>query len=298
MPPETAEQAAPADSQEMAHAIEDKLTQQFDQADPPPKAKAAEPDKEGEEQPTPEFTEVEYEGETYQVPSKLKEAIIQKGDYTRKTQEVADSRRQIELQAEAFRVAQMEQAFAQTIHEPMRNIAVIESRTKALLDNWASLDTDQKQELLFLDKQREQFQRDIEGKRQEFIQGQTKAFEELKTKSMDIVRKSIPGWSPELAQEITKHALSDGYTQQEISSITDPRHVKTLWKARQFDLLQAKAKTPAAKTPDVVKPGASNRMPQQVKDNLSFRKGLKAATSSTEKARLIEDLFARNFERR
>jgi hypothetical protein len=297
MPPEAAEQAAPADSQEMAKSIEEKLTQQFDQADPPPKAKATETE-EVEAQPEAEFAEVEYEGETFTVPAKLKEAVIQKGDYTRKTQEVADSRRQIELQAEAFRVAQMEQAFQQTISEPVRNIAVIEARTKALLDNWASLDTDQKQELLFLDKQREQFAREIDGKRQEFIQGQTKAFDELKAKSMEIIRKSIPGWSDDLGKEITKHALSDGYTQQELSSITDPRHVKTLWKARQFDLLQAKAKTPAPKTPAIVKPGPTNPMPQQVKENLSFRKEMKQATSSTAKAKLIEDRFARSFERR
>lgn len=283
-------------SEEVAQSIEDKLTAQFDQAAPKVQAKApTETDVEGEEQPAPEFAEVEYEGETFQVPVKLKEAVIQKADYTRKTQEVAEARRHIELQNEGFRLAQAEQAFAQTIAEPTQQLAIIAARTKDLLDNWQSLTTDQKQELLFLDKQRDGIADAIQVKRHEFQSAQKQALEKLQAQAMESVRKNIPGWSPELAQEITRHALSDGYTQAELNSIVDPRHVKTLWKARQFDALQAKAKvTPTP--PKVVKPGASNPMPQAVKDKLGFQKQMKSATSSSQKARLIEERLARSFK--
>jgi hypothetical protein len=288
-------------SESVAQSIEDRLTAQFDHATPPKQAKAQpetpteSPDGEIPEQPVPEFAEVEYEGETFQVPTKLKEAVIQKADYTRKTQEVAEARRQIELQNESFRMAQAEQEFNQTVSEPTQQLAIIAARTKDLLDNWQSLTTDQKQELLFLDKQRDSIAGTIQVKRKEFEGAQKQALEKLRAQAMESVRKSIPGWSPELAQEITKHAMSDGYTQAELSNIVDPRHVKTLWKAKQFDALQAKAKS-TPPPPKIVKPGASNPMPQAVKDKLGFQKQMKVATSSSQKARLIEERLARSFK--
>lgn len=294
----SSEQAAQADSPESsvktAQEIEDSLAAKFEQAEPEEKA-APEPESTDTAEEGDGLEEVEYEGASYRVPPPLKEAIIRQSDYTNKTREVAEAKRHIELQGEAFKLAQAESAFQQTISEPVSNLAILEARTKDLLQNWQSLSVDQKQELLFLDKQREAINREIEGKRREFDEKQRASMHELLTKTQEAVRKSIPGWNDELAKEITSHALKDGYTQQELSSISDARHIKTLWKAREYDRLQAKAKAPAVKTPPVVKPGPSNPMPQQTKDKLAFRKEMNKASSPTQKARLIEERFAKQF---
>jgi hypothetical protein len=83
--------------------------EQTDQAPTPEDATNESP--QGEDSTAPSFEEVEYEGELYQVPPKLKEAIIRQSDYTKKTQEVAETRKLIEHQQSQLRVAQQQAAF-------------------------------------------------------------------------------------------------------------------------------------------------------------------------------------------
>ena len=46
--------------------------------------------------------EIEYEGEKYKVPKSLKDAFLRQSDYTRKTQEVAEQRKEFERQRDQF----------------------------------------------------------------------------------------------------------------------------------------------------------------------------------------------------
>lgn len=286
--------------EQTAQSIEDRLAGEFEQAEPQARTKAATPEKttdNPDREPDVEgdgLEEVEYDGETFRVPTKLKEAIIHKADYTQKTQAVAEKQRNIELQSEQIRIHNLEREFNQTISEPLNSLNLIESRTKLLLNNWEKLSAEEKQEILYLDKQKEAFSREIESKRNEFNVGLQKSLAELRSKALETVKKAIPGWNETLAKEITEHAVSDGYTNQELSSITDPRHLKTLWKAREYDKLKAKAVATPAKVTQV-KPGASNPMTPQVKDKLAFRKEMDKASTPTQKARLIEERFAKQF---
>lgn len=285
-----------------AQAIEDRLTKGFEQSAPIKTTKAAEtPDKQTDDpdavvEEGDGLEEVEYEGETFKVPAKLKEAIIHKADYTQKSQANAEKQRVLDLQTEQFRVRELEREFEQTISEPLNNLNLIESRTKLLLANWSTLTADEKQEITYLDKQKEQIVKEIEGKKNEFANGMKKSQAELRTKLVDTVAKSIPNWSPAVAKDITEHAISDGYTNQELSSITDPRMFKTLWKAREYDRLKAKATATPLKAA-VVKTGASTPMPQATKDKFAFKKSMASATTATQKSRLIEDKLTREFSR-
>lgn len=63
----------------------------------------------------PEYADVEYDGKVYQVPPNLKEAFLRQQDYTRKTQEVAEIRKQAEAyraEAEQVRSASQEELSA------------------------------------------------------------------------------------------------------------------------------------------------------------------------------------------
>lgn len=295
MPQAAAEQAPTGDSEiQTAQQIEDRLAKGFEQAEPEESQEAEAPAAEETEPEGDGLEEVEYEGETFRVAPKLKEAIIQKGDYTKKSQEVAEARRNIEHQQEQMRVAALQRDFEKSVAEPMQNLALIESRTKLLLSNWQTLSADEKQEILYLDKQREQISRDIDGKHQEFVKGLETSLRGLRAKALENVSKAIPGWKNEHLKDITEHALSEGYTNQELSSITDPRHIKTLWKAREYDRLRAQAvKTPAKVT--AVKPQASHQMPEKVKQKFALKKDIGKAQGATAKARAMEDYFAKQF---
>lgn len=68
------------------------------------------------QQPAEDFEEIEFDGEQFNVPKKLKEAFLRQSDYTKKTQEVAEQRKAIEAQAQSVQVTQRRQAeFAQDI---------------------------------------------------------------------------------------------------------------------------------------------------------------------------------------
>lgn len=278
-------------------SLVDQLAKSFDQGPEPDPTEPQAAIPEGEEA-TEEvgdgFEEVEYEGSTYKVPAPLKEAIIQKADYTSKTQEVANARRNVELLQDAMKAAQAEQAFTGSIASELNQLAATEARQKDLIARWNTLSMEDKQEVYLLDKQMQSLQQGIDGKRQQFGHEQTRIANELKEKAKDVVRKSIPNFTDQLAKDIAEHAISEGYTKQEIDAIWDPRHAKTLYKAMQFDRLQ-KAAVKAPKPVAVVKPGASNPMPAQVKNDLSMRKAQKSASTSSDKAKVIQARLEASF---
>jgi hypothetical protein len=84
----------------------------------------------GAETATPEDAEIEYEGEKFKVPAKLKDAFLRQSDYTRKTMEVAEMRRAIE--AQKTEVEQLSTASQEQI-EAVISAKTAEARVKDLL---------------------------------------------------------------------------------------------------------------------------------------------------------------------
>lgn len=81
----------------------------------------------------------------------------------------------------------------------------------------------------------------------------------------------IPGWSENLYASVLRAGVENGYRQEEVGSVTDPRAIKVLWKAMKYDELQ-KAKPSVEKrvaaVPKVIKPGnaESREAPNPEKD--------------------------------
>jgi hypothetical protein len=81
----------------------------------------------GADEASPKAVEVEYEGKKYSLPPELKDALLRQSDYTRKTTEVAEQRREVESLK-----AQVEQ-LSTASHEQIE--AVISAKTaKARVD--------------------------------------------------------------------------------------------------------------------------------------------------------------------
>jgi hypothetical protein len=79
----------------------------------------------------------------------------------------------------------------------------------------------------------------------------------------ETLKTEIPGWGNELYGKILKAAVDQGFKSEEANNITDPRAIKALWKAMQYDALQkakpSVEKRSAPQTPKVVKPGGGEK---------------------------------------
>lgn len=279
-------------------SIEDRLMAQFEPEQPeveaPPEQQEEGQEAAPESEAQPEFQEIEYEGKTYQVPPELKDAILRQSDYTKKTTEVSERQRAIEQKELQLRAAETERNFHQKVKDDITAIQKIDFQ----IEQWKSVDvTGMTSEELWkvsrqvdqLKDKRAELANGINGKYQAYQQEQTQLQQEMLSKANESVSKLIKGWGPDAQKAIREYALAEGYTTPELDSLADPRLVKTLWKAQQFDKLQAQQVQGKVKTVPTVKPGSSNPMPQQVKDQFALKKTLSnKSLTSAQKAKAIE----------
>lgn len=285
-------------------SIADRVAAQFGIIEDPPE-QAAEPTEAAPaaeetetasevEAPAEEFAEIEYEGARYQVPKALEKAILQQKDYTQKTQSVANQAREWEAVHEQGRLHRLRTEFEASVKAELTQLEAYDSVLNQPIE-WDKVPDSEVPRLLAQRNQwkenREALARTLQAKQQEFGQNYEKAVNEAKAKSLDAISKSIPNWSEASLKEIREHAKTDGYTEAELAAIDlDPRHIKTLHKAMQYDKLmasKAKAVQTAAKAPPMVKPGTQRPMPQAVKNDLALRKAQTNAKDSAERARII-----------
>lgn len=286
-------------------SIEDRLAAQFE-TEQPEQQQAEQPEQvdntpEPEsEKPTPEFVETEFNGKTYQVPPELKDALMAQSDYTRKTTEVAERAKAIEQQQLAYKAWEAERNFNTAVKDEIAQIQEIDFSLK----QWKSIDatgmtSDQlwqiSREVEKLKERRDELKNGVNAKWNKHQQELIALANEAQSKAQEAVAKSIKGWGPEAKAAMRDYAMSEGYTAAEIDTLADPRMVKTIWKAQQYDKLQSQKIQGQVKVAPTVKPGSSNPMPQQVKNQLAERKQINAAKTSADKAKVIERMMERRF---
>jgi hypothetical protein len=251
-----------------------------------------------------EFVEVEYEGERWSVPKKLSKAIIQESDYTKKTQEVADQRKQVEYQAAQLKLAESERQFAETVRPELTTLMQLDQQLaqfKAL--DWNNLSTDEafRYKLTHdqLKEQKAALESELGSKRARFDQEMQAAYREMLDKGIETLKRSIPNFGEGTAKEIVEYAERDGYTKDEVAQIIDPRYIKTLWKAAQYDRLQSQSKATAStlqKVAPIGKAAPSNPMSPQTKDYLNYRKTIqKLPKGSQQHQAVVKDRIASIF---
>lgn len=119
-----------------AAATEDNLAARPDDAeretlDPPSEERSGDED---------ETVEIEYEGQVYELPRPLKDALLRQADYTRKTMELADQRRVLAVDR-----AGIEQAQAMTLdefHAASRLDEITEQLEGLAGQDWSGVDLD------------------------------------------------------------------------------------------------------------------------------------------------------------
>ena len=201
---------------------------------------------ENESTADPDEEEVEYEGEKYKVPAKLKDALLRQSDYTRKTQEVAEIRRQTE--AEKQMIAQ-EREF---IQHNLKDVATVTALDQQIAQyqgvNWDQLtESDPVQamklerQLRNLQSQREQAAAAVTQRQAHFVQMQQQEAARQLQEGQRVLQREIPGWNESLARELVDYGLKRGYAPEVLQNIRNPQFVIDLHNSYQFTKLREKA---------------------------------------------------------
>lgn len=226
------------------------------------------------------LAEVEYEGKTYKVAPELQKALLRQSDYSRKMNEVSAKDKVLSQRMEAAEVmAQGAQELAEAIAETklidrqLKHYEGVDLRALRSENPAEFAAVAAEIQMLRMSKaDAEAKTAAINGKVQT---AKSQDYAALKTEMAKALDKHLPGWKGDLGVKITGYALSLGYTEDDVSKLTDPRVVVALDKARRYDAMHAskgELKAKAADVPRIVKPGAPVRRDKTNDAMSSFRK--------------------------
>ena len=263
-------------------------------------------EEEQSEDEVPALLKLKVNGEDVEKPLDEVVALAQQGlDYTQKTQQVAEQRKELEVYAESIKA--QEQAFQEQMQ--LNNVLIEDVAKITSLDqqlnqyanvNWNQLsDNDfvEAQKLFFtynqLQQERSQLVSQFEVKKQQVVQKQTQLMAEKIAKGKEILAKEIPNWSPETNQALLSTGKDYGFSDVELNAIVDPRHVKVLHDAMQWRKLQqnstVKKKVSSAKP--VVKPGSKDTKAEANSNHRNLREQLRKTGKSDAAQKLIENML-------
>ena len=254
----------------------------------------------------PAILKLKVNGEEVEKPLDEVVALAQQGlDYTQKTQQVAEQRKELETYAEQIKA--QEQAFQQQMQ--LNNVLIEDVAKITALDqqlnqysnvNWQELsDNDfvEAQKHFFtynqLQQERSALVSQFEAKKQQIASQQAQLMADRVAKGKEVLAKEIPGWSQETTQQLVTVGKEYGFSDAELNSIVDPRHVKVLHDAMQWRKLQqnstVKKKVSSAKP--VVRPGAKDTKAEANSNVRNLREQLRKTGKSDAAQKLIENML-------
>ena len=260
-----------------------------------------------EEQPL-QSVKLKVNGEEIEKPLDEVVALAQQGlDYTKKTQEVAEKRKELESLENQIRLQeqnlQQQSMLNSELIQDVAKITALDQQLSEFQDvNWEQLSdsdfvTAQKKFFTFnqLQQQRSNLVSQFESKRQEALNKQQQMVAEKVAKGREVLAKEIPNWSQETTQEIIAIGREDyGFTDAELNAIIDPRHVRVLHDAMQWRKLKSKnsvVKKKVSRAKPVVKPGSKDPNKAVNSNAKKIREQLRRSGSSDLASKLIEEMI-------
>jgi hypothetical protein len=306
--PET-EEAAPTEEEESTEETQDESLEEEseEEAEEESEAESEESDEEDEEEL---LYAVKVDGEEQEVSlDELLKGYSRQSDYTKKTQELSSDRKGMEELQQKYNseMAQI-QAERQQYTEYLNQIV---ENSMGGLDKYANLDWDRLKEsdpIEYITKREEyrEAQEKIQSMRNEQAVAQQKQSEETKQLHASMVFEehkklvsAIPEWGEpekqkELAADVRKYALGQGFSEEELSSLVDHRSVLVLMKAAKFDAMDnADIKSRKLKNkPKVIRSGKGKTKGENSKSKRTAKmKRLRSSGHVDDAASILEDLF-------
>ena len=218
---------------------------------------------------------VEVDGEEITV-EELKRGNLRQRDYTRKTQELAEARKQMEAQFEDIereraQYAQMLPALQARLEQPVEQepdwdtLYDADPRMAAKAERqWKKQQEEREAQLQAVQAER---QRLAEIEQQKMQQMQARYFEEQRNILPDI----IPEWrdnsvAAKEAKDLRAFLLNEGFSEQDVNGLTNATLVKLARKAMLYDQGQTRAtearKKPKTQKTKTLKAGSRNTQPK------------------------------------
>lgn len=217
-----------------------------------------------------ELVEAEYDGKAYKVPKELKDALLRQADYTQKTQALSEQRKAVEEKAQLL---ERQMQLANTTFDKAVELREVENRLSQFKTiDWQSLVDSDPVQATKLNLAYQQLQQQLAEKQQALYQARTEAEQlsanqrqQMLVQAQQELRTRLPDFNAQTAEQIKSSAKHYGFSDAELASVIDPRHVHVLHDAMKWRALQAekpKAMAKVANAPVAVKPSAQAPKPR------------------------------------
>jgi len=303
--PSTEDVEESEESEEEAEEVEEEESPDADDESP-----EAEEETEDEEVEESTVYTVKVNGQDVEVSEdELIKGYSRQSDYTQKTQELAEYRRQLEQGAQHLQseIAQTQQARAQYADAVATAIESNYSHLQNFANvDWERLKTEDREEYLTKRDEYRQAEDSINQLKQKHAEASQQQQQEDAQQHQQMLQEEhhkmvsiLPQWAePEtqraLAKSVTEFALSKGYTQEELSQLIDHRSILVLMQAKAYEDLTRKQtevrKKKVKNKPKVVKTKAKKDKSDKVQAVRAERmKRLQQTGHVTDAAGLFED---------
>ena len=188
----------------------------------------------------------------------LKRLYGQEAALTKKSQEVAQKRKEVEDQG-SYHLLGLQKLYERAVerYKPYSEIDMLVASKQMDAEELTILRQEAAkayEDVRFLDQELRGFAQSVEQQRQKMIVEQAKvAVEVLKDPE-----KGIPNFSPEVYNDILKYAIDNGMPADAANRIVDPLVIKTLWKAMAYDKGKTVATVKKSKSPTKVLKSKTN----------------------------------------
>ena len=237
------------------------------------------------------YVELEHLGKKWNVPQELKEAFESNRKMaTQQAQEFAPVRRAFEVEKLAMQAAKAADAELGELTSQLAQLNSYKEQAKKL--DWTSLTMEQKfdlsRELDGINEQIGTLDKQISAKREaargKFGQFVTQAVMETEK----YMASRVPSWNTDRGKALHEYGVSNGIPVEKLTTgwFSDPIATHIMWKAQQWDSLQAAKPSVANKAraaPPVIKP-ASNQVQRSVQQS-----GMQKAREQLRKSGSVED---------
>ena len=308
------EKAAPTEEEESTEETQDESLEEEPEEEAEESDEDEEDDYEGTDERAVEGEDLLYavniNGEEHQIPlDELLKGYSRQSDYTRKTQELSEHRRELDAyqnqwNAEVQQIQTERQQYVAALQHVIENS--MGSLDQFATIDWEALKNDNPLEYI---TKRDEFREAQDKVRQsQYQQQQTQQLQqqEMARTHQNVLHEehgklveALPEWSEpqsrqKLSTDIKAYALSQGYTQEEINSLIDHRSLMTLYKAMKFD----KASSPdvvskkVKNKPKVIRAGSPRTKSEVGKQKRSAKmKRLRSSGHVDDAASILEDLY-------
>jgi len=270
LPDEGQQEDGEAQLPEEGAAVEEELSADADAADDETDAEQSELDEDTEEQEQPQVFSVKVDGKEVEVTlDELQKGYSRTQDYTRKTQQIAEVRKQTEAELSAVR-AEREQ-YAQLL-------SALESQVQQVAQPNIDWDRLYQEDPIEWVRQREVMRDNqekaaaIQSEKQRLAQlsqqEQAQFMQQKLQHEQEALLAAIPDWKDAKKAQAEKALLMDfgqkiGFTPDELKNVVDHRAVLMLRKAALYDQMMSKRgniKPVTNNGPRPAKPGAAGRV--------------------------------------